>query len=91
MILAAGKFCFYWIQKWANFNNKLNYSYDSLTIYDGNSNTASMIGEYCGSTVPTSEVSTTNLVLIQLSSDGGVTGTGFKLKYHPYSNLTWIK
>ena len=63
----------------------VNLSYDSLTLYDGDSNTASIIGEYSGSSVPTSQISSTNNVLIRFQSDGSVTYTGFQLEYHQYS------
>ena len=61
--------------------SNLNSSYDSLTLYDGDSNSAPMIGEYCGNSIPNNQISSTNSVLILFESDGGVTGFGFQLEY----------
>ena len=63
----------------------LNCSYDSLTIYDGDSIAAQVIGDYSGSTLPVNLISSTNSVLIRFESDGSVTYTGFQLEYHQYS------
>ena len=63
-------------------------SWDSLTLYDGDSNAAAMIGEYCGPSIPPSYISSTNEVFIHFESDGyEVNKNGFKLEYHPYSKL----
>ena len=61
---------------------------DSLTLYDGDSNAAAMIGEYCGQSIPPSYISSTNEVFIHFESDGiDTNNNGFKLEYHPYSKL----
>jgi hypothetical protein len=54
-----------------------------LTIYDGGSSTSPMMGKYCGDSIPPSHVSSSNEVLIQFQSDGGLTETGFKMEYTP--------
>ena len=59
------------------------FSYDSLTIYDGGSSTSSMMGKYCGDSIPPSHVSSSNEVLIHFHSDEYVTETGFKIEYNP--------
>ena len=59
----------------------LNSSYDSLTLYDGDSNSAPIIGEYCGNSIPNNQISSTNSVLIYFESDGDVTESGFQLEY----------
>jgi hypothetical protein len=59
------------------------FSYDSLTIYDGGSSTSSMMGKYCGNSIPPSHVSSSNEVLIQFKSDGSQTRAGFKMEYIP--------
>ena len=57
-----------------------------MTIYDGASSTSSMMGKYCGNSIPPSHVSSSNEVLIQFKSDGsGVPRAGFKLEYNPTS------
>ena len=66
------------------YQNYLYSSYDLLTIHNGDSNTAPIIGEYSGSSVPTSQISSTNSVLIQFQSDFTETYTGFQLEYHQY-------
>ena len=60
-------------------------SYDSLTLYDGDSNAAIMIGKYCGSTLPPTFISSSNAAFLHFESDGGATETGFKLGYHAYN------
>ena len=63
------------------------FSYDSLTIYDGGSSTSSMMGKYCGDSIPPSHVSSSNkvlLVLINRLSDGnGNTYGEFQMEYNP--------
>ena len=63
----------------------LNSSSDSLTLYDGDSNSAPMIGEYCGNSIPNNQISSTNSVLIHFESDVYVTEPGFQIEYHQYS------
>jgi hypothetical protein len=56
-----------------------------LTIYDGASSTSSMMGKYCGDSVPPSHVSSSNKVLIHFLSDGSNTYGGFQMEYNPTS------
>ena len=65
--------------------SNINSSYDSLTLYDGDSNSAPMIGKYCGNSIPNNQISSTNSVLILFESDGSVTEFGFKLEYNQQS------
>jgi cubilin len=64
--------------------NKLFYSWDSLTIYDGASNTSPMMGKYCGDSIPPSHTSSNNEVLIHFYSDGMnmEAEAGFKMEYN---------
>ena len=78
-----GKFCNNFLQKKLFSQNSLNFSYDSLTLYDGNSTTAQMIGKYCGQSTPPSFISSTNAAFLHFLSDGSVALTGFKLEYQP--------
>ena len=56
--------------------------YDSLKIYDGNSNTSPMLGNpYCGDSLPPSQTSSSNELFFHFYSDFVSTGTGFKLEY----------
>ena len=76
----------------------LNFSCDSLTIYDGDSIIAQSIidshdyyyddydnsYDYYGSSVPTSFISSTNSVLIHFESDESINRPGFQLEYNQY-------
>ena len=42
-----------------------------------------MMGMYCGDSIPPSQVSSSNKVLIHFQSDGTGTGAGFQVKYNP--------
>jgi hypothetical protein len=66
--------------------NNLFFSYDSLTIYDGGSSTSSMMGKYCGYSIPPSHVSSSNEVLIHFHSDQYTVEAGFKMEYNPTGN-----
>ena len=68
---------------------RFNFSYDdSLTLYDGDSNAAPFIREYCGKSIPPSHTSSTNEIFLHFESDGDDhNNKGFKLEYHPYSKL----
>ena len=59
------------------------FSYDSLTIYDGDSSTSPMMGKYCGNSIPPSHVSSSNEILINFLSDYIVTEAGFLMEYNP--------
>jgi hypothetical protein len=70
----------------SNEKNKRSifFSWDSLTIYDGDSSTSPMMGKYCGNSIPPSHVSSSNEVLIHFQSDPVCcTGAGFKMEYNP--------
>ena len=82
MILVAGKLGFQKLQKRAIFIiQSIIFRWDSLTLYDGDSNLAPMIGEYCGNSIPNNQISSTNSVLIHFESDGSTTRFGFQLEY----------
>ena len=61
--------------------NSLHFSYDSLTIHDGDSTSSPILGTYCGNTIPPNHFSSGNEVLLHLDSDGSVTYTGFQLEH----------
>ena len=61
--------------------------HDSLMIFDGASPSSYMVGEYCGSSIPPTFTSTSNVVLIYFKSDGSRNGPGFKLEYKANSEL----
>ena len=57
------------------------FSFDSLTIYDVGSST--VMGKYCGDSLPPSHVSSSNEILILFESDSYSTEAGFKMEYSP--------
>ena len=69
----------------SNLRTQYFFSFDSLTIYDGGSSTSPMMGQYCGNSIPPSQVSSSNEALIQFQSDGILTYPGFKMEYNPTS------
>jgi hypothetical protein len=77
----------------SNEKNKqpIIFSYDSLTIYNGGSSTSSMMGKYCGDSIPPSHVSSSNEVLIHFQSNWFATRAGFKMEYHPIGKTHQFK
>ena len=55
--------------------------YDSLSIYDGRSATASLITKLCGSYLPGDITTSGNYVFIYFTSDVSNTNTGFTIQY----------
>ena len=47
-----------------------------------------MMGKYCGTSIPTSQVSSSNEVLIHFRSDWSATESGFNLEYNPLGNTS---
>ena len=59
---------------------------DSLTIFDGGSNTSPVLaGPYCGDSLPPSQISSSNNLFIHFHSNHHHTETGFKLEYNATS------
>ncbi len=56
---------------------------DRMIIYDGNTSSAAILGEYRGSlsNLPVSVISSSSEVLITFSSDGSITRSGFELSW----------
>ena len=75
----------------STFKNSLNSSYGSLTLYDGDSMTDPMIGEYCGQSFPPSSISSRNEIFIFFQSNCCGNNIGFKLEYHPHGKLYIFK
>ena len=71
-------------QRTISTTSNLNSSYDSLKLYDGDSYSAPMIGEYCGNFIPNKQISSTNSVMIYFKSDDFETRSGFQLEYKGY-------
>lgn len=54
---------------------------DYLRIYDGESSSAPLLGEYTGSTLPDQHTSTGNKLFVTLHTDGSGNGEGFKAEF----------
>ena len=80
---AASKLKYFVIIKCKKKYQLISFSYDFLSIYDGDSSTSYMLGKYCGNSIPPSNVSSNNEVLIHFYSNGYGTEGGFKMEYHP--------
>ena len=85
-------FCFrHFVQpdKWlisVTLLHSFDFRQDSLTIFDGGSNTSPMLADpYCGEFLPPSQISSSNHLFIHFHSDLSITGTGFKLEYNATS------
>ena len=65
------------------------FSYDTLTLYDGNSAASVKVGEFCDS-MPSSFITTSNEAFIHFETNHVYTDTGFKLEYEPESKLNKI-
>jgi hypothetical protein len=78
-----------------NYIGMYFFSYDSLTIYDGGSSTSSMMGKYCDNSIPPSQISSSNEILVHFETDWYDSNSkGFQMVYNPYSklvNLIFIK
>ena len=68
-----------------------DFSRDTLTLYDGDSEASALLAKLCGGSIPSTYYSQTNMAFIHFQTDGSVTGTGFELEYKPTSKLCSIK
>ncbi|XP_066263243.1 deleted in malignant brain tumors 1 protein-like [Branchiostoma lanceolatum] len=59
----------------------LEDSYDFLTIYDGDSDSALQLGRFTGSDIPVPSPSTSNIMLVRFTSDGSATAQGFRFSF----------
>ena len=69
-----------------------DFSHDNLTIFDGASSLmlgTSTWGPYCGDSLPPSNISSSNRLLLYFQSDKIVTETGFKLEYNATSKNSY--
>ena len=68
----------------------LSFRHDSLSIYDGGSIESPMFGRYCGDSIPTDKVSTTNQIFIHFKTNEFVTLPGFQLEYRESSKFVCV-
>ena len=59
----------------------LFYRHDYVSVYNGSSLSAPMIGKYCGSQLPFSVVSTVSSLFMMFKSDGSLNYRGFNATY----------
>lgn len=64
-----------------NIENSKHCEFDSVTIYDGEGETAIPIKKLCGVIPPEAVRSVSNIVTILMTSDETVNGKGFRIKY----------
>lgn len=55
--------------------------YDSVAVYDGDSQTDTLLGRWCGREQPSSLISKANKLLVVLSTDRNEAHTGFTASY----------
>ena len=63
----------------------MHFSYDSLTIHDGDSTSSPILGTYCGTTIPPTHYSSGNEVLVHFDTDSSATRAGFQLEHQQLS------
>ena len=63
------------------------FSYDSLTIYDGDSSTSPMMGKFCGDSIPPGHISSSKQIMVHFETNSfNDFNKGFELTYNPTSN-----
>lgn len=63
----------------SEFNTELNY--DGVIIYDGADNTSPVLGEFTGTTLPSSVTSTGGSMYVEFLSDPALRGNGWSANY----------
>lgn len=64
-----------------DFGMEDDCDFDSLSIYDGVDNNSTLIGSYCGESIPPVAISTFNHLHLEFQSDSSISGRGFKATY----------
>ncbi|KAI0214015.1 Exoskeleton protein RP43 [Lamellibrachia satsuma] len=54
---------------------------DSVKVYDGEDNSAPLLGTFCGTSLPGDVISSKPSLFVSFNSDSSVTRGGFKIKY----------
>ncbi|HNW97565.1 MAG TPA: C10 family peptidase [Bacteroidales bacterium] len=55
---------------------------DVVTVYDGSTTSATLLGQYTGSTIPSQITSTSPEVLVTFNSNGSTVGEGWQISYY---------
>ena len=72
------------VSKFFDLEPETNCKFDSVTVYDGATTSATKLGNengYCGSSAPPSFVSSGNEMLIALKTDHSSTRRGFEFTF----------
>ncbi|PVD35988.1 hypothetical protein C0Q70_02958 [Pomacea canaliculata] len=56
-------------------------SYDSVAVYDGFSTTDSLLGQFCGSSIPSALRAFSNVMLVVFTTDGSIGFSGFVAQF----------
>ncbi|EDV28197.1 uncharacterized protein TRIADDRAFT_53561 [Trichoplax adhaerens] len=64
-----------------SLNMSNNCATDYIEVRDGNSNNATVLGKYCGTTVPATFSSTGQYIYVNMRTSANGFGTGFRLSY----------
>ncbi|XP_052792365.1 neuronal acetylcholine receptor subunit alpha-5-like [Mya arenaria] len=64
-----------------NMEDEKYCQYDSFSVYDGASSSATLLGQYCGTSFPASLESSGNVMYIHVVSDWTVTASGYIISY----------
>ena len=85
-------FCFWHLFlpiKWlllSQYYTSFDFRWDFLSIFDGGSKASPMLeNQYCGDSLPPSQISSSNQLFFHFHSNFIVTATGFKLEYNATS------
>ena len=57
------------------------YSYDFVSVRDGGSTEAPLVGRFCGHNLPQNFLSTGNQLLIRFKTDSSISQEGFRASY----------
>ncbi|XP_022107899.1 cubilin-like isoform X2 [Acanthaster planci] len=80
----ANEECFWVLMVESGYNVQVAFntfnvaSGDSVTVYDGDSDTDTVLGTFSGTTVPAPVSSSLNVIAVKFRSDGSNQGTGFQ-------------
>ncbi|KAI0218619.1 Exoskeleton protein RP43 [Lamellibrachia satsuma] len=55
--------------------------FDNVTVYDGEDDSAPLMGTFCGTTLPRDLISSNRSLFVSFKSDSSLTKSGFKIKY----------
>ena len=61
--------------------SQLSCDYDSLTLYDGATDTAPFLGKFCGYDEPEPVYTTGNMAMLIFQSDDSTTRRGFEISF----------